>query len=579
MTLLLRKMQEVNQQFKERFLSVSEQTLHSIRHFLEMKTFFISFIANDDFEIVQASSTDNSLSSGNQTKLNQTICQHLISSKQKILTIEDTKLSPVHCDIPLVNQFNVRAYIGAPIILSDGRVFGTLCGVHDQPYTFSQKDIDLFKSMSSLLSYLLEVSESVYKDSLTGFYNRSLLDDFFQKLNPDESLGVLYIDLDRFKYINDSFGHLFGDKVLKEAAKRLKNVLKDNCIVIRLGGDEFLTIIPTVNSREELKNIAKEVILSFRKPFVIEAQQTYVTVSIGGCLYPQHGSSMEELIQRSDTSMYHAKDTGRNQLFIYSKENLSDRTRKILLKNALYTAIENRELKLVYQPKFDIRTREIVGVETLLRWENPALGTISPAEFIPLAEETGQIVEIGSWVFKEACQQNKKWQEKGLKPIHVAVNISIQQFFQENFIDFVLETLLELELNTFSIQLELTETMMNKDSKALLEVFNKLKDSGIKVDIDDFGMGFSTLYYLNHFPIHSLKIDPTYIRDLHKPTTSIILESVIDMAHKLGIIVTVEGVEDEHQFEIIKRCNADIAQGFLLGRPTTPSEIERLYLK
>ncbi|MGG1516799.1 EAL domain-containing protein [Paenibacillus oryzisoli] len=425
-----------------------------------------------------------------------------------------------------------------------------------------------------------KINQMVYLDPLTGLPNRHLLNDRLihaldQAQENKQMIGIMFIDLDRFKYINDSLGHATGDKLLIEAAKRFQDCVSKFETVSRQGGDEFIILFPNTTT-DEITKKARTIIRAFAQSFSIDDNELFVTPSVGISMYPGDGSDLDTLIKNADTAMYRVKELGKNSFQFYTPDMNDAVSKKMQLEIGLRKALERGEFQVYYQPQIDVATGGIIGVEALIRWQHPELGQISPVEFIPMAEETGLIIPIGEWVLKEACRQNKKWQEQGFLPIRMAVNISSRQFQQSNLIEVVSQTLSETGLDPKYLELELTESII-QDSKFAISTMQKLKDMGIFLSIDDFGTGYSSLSYLKLFPIDSLKIDQSFTRNMFENVKdAALVHTIISMAHNLDLKVIAEGVETQDQlaFLVEKQCNE--AQGYLFSRPQNAEHISAL---
>jgi len=416
-----------------------------------------------------------------------------------------------------------------------------------------------------------------YYDSLTGLPNRN---KFKQYLNesiheaPDQSIAILFLDLDRFKVINDTKGHSTGDIILEKVALQLKNVVKDKGIVFRQGGDEFIILLSNLNEKE-VEETTGEVLHSFNSPIVIHEQEFFVTPSIGISMYPKDGEDQESLIKHADTAMYLAKDRGKNNYQFYFPELEKASSRNMELENGLRKVLELEQLTLHYQPKVDLETLGIIGVEALIRWEHPELGMVSPCEFIPLAEETGLIIPIGEWVLREACQQSKEWEKNGLGIIPVAVNISVRQIKDDGFVDMVKETLSDLTFQADRLELEITESIM-QDFEKSTNVLNKLKKLGVIISMDDFGTGYSSLNNLRHLPIDSIKIDKSFVDDIMEDSNQVsIVKAIIDMSQNMNFTTIAEGIETENQVLFLKRNACQIGQGYHFSRPLPGPLLEK----
>ncbi|WP_435992508.1 bifunctional diguanylate cyclase/phosphodiesterase [Rossellomorea sp. LjRoot5] len=414
-----------------------------------------------------------------------------------------------------------------------------------------------------------------YYDSLTGLPNRN---KFKQHLsgslrdNPDQSMAILFLDLDRFKVINDTKGHSTGDAILGKVAFRLTKVVNDQGIVFRQGGDEFIIILSNM-SEEEVAATTKEILQSFISPIFIQEQEFFVTPSIGISMYPKDGKEQESLIKHADTAMYLAKEQGKNNYQFYYPELEKASSRNMEIENGLRKVLEFDQLCLHYQPKVDLDTRNIIGVEALIRWEHPTLGMVSPAEFIPLAEETGLIIPIGEWVLREACKQSKEWEETGKGSIPVAVNISVRQIKDGGFVEMVKEILSEYEFEPNRLELEITESIM-QDFEISTNVLNQLKKVGVMISMDDFGTGYSSLSNLRHLPIDSIKIDKSFVDDIMEDSNQVsIVKAIIDMSQNMNFTTIAEGIETENQMQFLKRNGCQVGQGYHFSRPLPASEL------
>ncbi|ABB33299.1 diguanylate cyclase/phosphodiesterase with PAS/PAC sensor(s) [Geobacter metallireducens RCH3] len=420
-------------------------------------------------------------------------------------------------------------------------------------------------------------------DPLTGLPNRNLLQDrlgqalaleAFRRRNP---ICVMFLDLDNFKKVNDTLGHTVGDMLLKAVANRLKNCLRGGDTVARLGGDEYIIVLPNVREVPDVITVAKKMINVFAAPLLLMGNEIYVTASIGIALFPTDGETVDALLKNADAAMYHAKEQGKNNYQFYSAEMNIRVFERLSLETSLHRAVKNQEFLLHYQPRVDLRNGRICGVEALVRWNHPEMGLVSPAKFIPLAEETGLIVPMGEWVLRTACAQNKAWQDAGLPPLRMAVNLSARQFRQENLIAMVEEILMETGLAPQWLELELTESLVMQEAEKSAAILRELTDRGIEVAIDDFGTGYSSLSYLKRFPIANLKIDQAFIRDMTRdPDDATLVKTIITMAHGLGMKTIAEGVELAEQIDFLCRHQCEEMQGYYFSRPITAEELGRL---
>jgi diguanylate cyclase (GGDEF)-like protein len=389
--------------------------------------------------------------------------------------------------------------------------------------------------------------------------------------------GVLFIDLDRFKIVNDSLGHAAGDKLLIEAASRLRSSVRESDVVARLGGDEFVAILNGVNDAGQIEAVARKILANLIASMDIAGHECRTTASIGVAVYPDHGEDGHILTKNADIAMYAAKEEGKNDFRFYSPEIRSQSIERLVLETNLRRALELNQFSLQYQPKLNMRTGAVSGVEALLRWNHPDLGNLPPLKFIPLAEETGLIVPIGRWVLKTACEQAITWQKQGLPPLSIAVNLSPRQFQDENLLRDVDEVLQRTGLEPALLELEITESMVMQNAARAIKLLAALRARGVRLAIDDFGTGYSSMSLMKQFPIDTIKIDRSFVRDLEKnPQDRAIATAIISMGKALGLTIVAEGVETEGQSEFLKGGSCDELQGYLFSRPVSPAEISAL---
>ncbi len=426
------------------------------------------------------------------------------------------------------------------------------------------------------------VRHLVNYDELTALPNRSMFHQradhaLAQARRNAKALALLFIDLDRFKNINDTLGHDAGDRVLKDVADRLRGCLRESDTVGRLGGDEFVVLIEDMSESSHVAEVARKIIAAVARPIVIESQEVHVTASIGISTYPDDSADIESLMKNADISMYRAKEQGKNNYQFYSAQMNLHTLDRLAMESGLRRALERDEFLLHYQPKIDIGSGRITGMEALVRWQPPEGALVSPAQFIPLAEETGLIVPIGAWVLATACARNKTWQDQGLPPMRIAVNLSARQFAQENLVQDVARTLAETGLDVSSLEFEITESMVMRDPEHTIKLLGGLKAMGIHLSIDDFGTGYSSLSHLKRFPLDSVKIDRSFIQDLPGDADdAAITRAIIAMAHSLRLKVIAEGVETEEQLRFLREHGCDELQGYLFSKPLPEEEFVRL---
>jgi diguanylate cyclase (GGDEF)-like protein len=417
-------------------------------------------------------------------------------------------------------------------------------------------------------------------DELTNLWNRRGFFTFSQKelefaKAHYETGAILFVDLDRFKLVNDLYGHHIGDLLLQTVAQRLKTCTRAKDILSRIGGDEFAFMLINVNS-STAKIICSRIIEKFTKPFNIEGIEIYITPSIGVSLYPADGENIDSLLQQADNAMYTVKKSGKNGFQFYAE--IDDQSNKIAkMEVDLRKAIESNQFILLYQPQLDLNTGEICGVEALIRWNSPNEGLVSPVDFIPVAEDTNQIIPIGEWVLRTACRQNKEWQNKGYKPICISVNISICQFNHPDFINVVQKALFDSELDPQYLKLEMTESLLLGNKKENIEKLEKLKKLGIKISLDDFGSGYSSFSYIRYLPLDELKMDKSFIRQVpNESKDNAIIKTIINLAHSLDVRVVCEGIEKKEQVEFLKQTDCHVMQGYYLSVPLECEEFEKL---
>jgi len=433
-------------------------------------------------------------------------------------------------------------------------------------YVGQSNDISQQKEFENRITYL------AYRDSLTGLPNRALLRDrvdqgLAQAQRENESLALLFVDLDHFKTINDSLGHAVGDLLLGEVAVRLNVAIRDMDTVGRLGGDEFLIMLPGADA-EAAAHVAQKLLDAVSRPFRIADRDLAVTPSIGIAMYPRDGTSFDDLLKTADTAMYKAKAEGRNLFRFFTPAMNQAVLQRLTLESSLRRAIEAGEFVLFYQPQYDIRSGALVGAEALIRWKEPTLGFVSPGQFIPVAEETGLIEPIGTWVLDEACRQVRAWQDAGLRLPRVSVNVSARQFSAKGMVDTVERVLARYALPGEALEVELTESLLAGDMEHTLGVLRALRGRNVHAAVDDFGTGYSSLSYLKRFPINRLKIDQSFVRDIEQDADDkAIATAVVTLGHSLGMAVIAEGVETATQLEILRQMGCDEVQGYHLGRP------------
>jgi diguanylate cyclase (GGDEF)-like protein/PAS domain S-box-containing protein len=420
-----------------------------------------------------------------------------------------------------------------------------------------------------------------FHDPLTGLPNRRLFNDRLHQAaamrhRRDNAFALMLLDLDRFKTVNDTLGHDIGDALLKAVAARLQGSTRQGDTLARMGGDEFALITLEVSQPEDVARLAEKLLDVLKEPFLLYGHELYVTTSIGVTLYPADASDADALIKNADIALYRAKDLGRNNFQFFTGDMNTAMMHRLRLESAMRWAVERNELILQYQPQADVITGRIRGAEALIRWRHPEFGMVSPAQFIPLAEETGMIVQIGEWILRTACAQAKAWEQAGV-PMRVAVNLSARQFHQGDLAETITDILAEMSLPPELLEVELTEGILMEDTQQTGAILDKLHKMGVQISIDDFGTGYSSLSYLKRLPIQVLKIDQSFVRDIHTdPDDRAIVTAVIALAHSMKLKVVAEGVETEDQLAFLRNYRCDIMQGYLFSRPVSGDEVLRL---
>jgi diguanylate cyclase (GGDEF)-like protein/PAS domain S-box-containing protein len=455
----------------------------------------------------------------------------------------------------------------APIHGRDGQGSGAIIVVRD---------------VSAARAMALQVAHLAEHDALTGLPNRLLLNDRVNQAialarRHNKKVALLFLDLDGFKHINDSLGHPIGDKLLQSAGKRIVACVRSSDTVSRQGGDEFVVLLSEVENPADAAITARRMLQTVAEPHSIDQHDLHITTSIGLSVYPDDGSDAETLVKNADTAMYHAKENGR-QSYQFFKPAMNVRAvERQSIEESLRRALERQEFLLHYQPKIDLRTLRITGAEALIRWTHPPRGPVSPAQFIPVAEDCGLIVPIGHWVLREACKQARAWAKDGLRLVTMAVNVSAMEFRQEAFVEGIFNVLSDTGLDPGSLELELTESVLMKRAESAASVLRELRAKGVRVAVDDFGTGYSSLSYLRKFPIDALKIDQSFVRQLTiTPDDTTIVSAIISMGQSMNLRVIAEGVETHEELEFLQAHHCDEGQGYYFSRPILPEQFARL---
>lgn len=530
---------------------------------------------------------------GQLVKVNQTLCQqfgysadtllsmnffHLIhpddfaSLQNQIQQLIDSQMKIYHSEHQCYRKDNESIWVSITISL-----------VHNQEnkpefFVVQVQNITLQKKAEERLRHM------AYHDPLTGLANRNKLEQFINQIlaqsrRHQESFALLFIDLDRFKNINDTIGHEAGDLLLQIIADRLKGAIRNTDLVARLGGDEFVIVVTDVHKSESVAVIAHKILESVMQAVVVKGQELYITTSIGISLYPFDGQNMQTLMKNADLALYRAKEHGKNNYQFYTMEMTSNAQERMSLQNALAHALMKDEFLLNYQPMMELKSRKITSVEAFLRWKNKEFGLITPDEIIELAEETGLIIPVSEWILRTACKDLKRWHQLGFTSLTVSVNCSARQFKQANLTNEILHILTETGVSPQSLELEVTEKIIMSDPENILRSLYALKDLGVKIAIDDFGTGYWSLNNLRRLSVDKIKIDKIFIKQMiNDETSSDIVSAIIAMVTKLGIKSVAEGVETRDQYEFLMHEGCSEIQGYYLTQPM-PEESMALYLK
>jgi diguanylate cyclase (GGDEF)-like protein len=483
---------------------------------------------------------------------------------------EDEQLATAHRNM---RSYLWRAAIGSVLLILLTTILGRMSW---------QLARGRLRENEAKLTHALRVEYLAYHDGLTTLPNRSLFNRLLtqaisQAQRNKKQLAVAFIDLDRFKQINDTLGHEAGDELLKEVASRLKGCLRDSDIVARLGGDEFVVLLTELSDEKFAATVAQKLLIAIAQPFVLLGQDFRVTASIGISTYPQDGHDEQTLTKNADIAMYQAKEDGKNEFQFYSEKLNANSLERLTLESSLRRALERREFQLYYQAKRDIASGQITGMEALLRWQHPDLGMLAPMQFIPVAEETGLILPIGRWVINTACLQNVAWQKQGLARVTIAVNLTARQFFDEYLVRDIASILKSTGMEGRLLEIEIHESLLIHDTEKTLQILTELKAMGIRIAIDDFGAGYSSLTTLQRFPLDTIKIDRSFIKDIttvgeHSGLTT----AIMAMGRSLSLTVVAQGVETKEQADFLREHSCDELQGFYFNKPVSAQQFTEL---
>lgn len=488
-------------------------------------------------------------------------------------------------------KYGIQACFADPILSGKGQVLGVILIFYKETHKPNEADLSLLKAVTDLASVAIEkvrmTEDLVYQakhDELTGLANRNALREWLEKSlvsakRYDEQVAILYIDLDRFKQVNDSLGHETGDLLLKDVVRRLSSIVRESDILARMGGDEFVLAAGRIEEKEDAKKLARRILQISSQAYHINGHELYVDASIGISFFPSDATEPEALVRYADTAMYYAKNKGGNRLFEFEPKMKKAVIERLQMENDLRKGMERGELELFYQPQYELADKRLIGFEALLRWNHPDLGRIAPLKFIPLAEETGLIMPIGEWVLHEACRQNVRWMKSGYGPFKIAVNVSSIQFTQGPFLDILNSAIADSGMDSQYLEIELTESLLINDMKFVANMLEEIKSLGATTAIDDFGTGYSSMSYLHKLPLDCLKIDRAFIINTEEDSHDAqkkrdLFKKIVEISHSLGLKVVAEGFDNKVQYDYLLSIGCDIGQGYFLGVPMPAREIE-----
>jgi polar amino acid transport system substrate-binding protein len=428
-----------------------------------------------------------------------------------------------------------------------------------------------------------KLKKLAYTDYLTEMPNHlaftEMLDSVMLTLRNEEVIALMHVDIDNFKNINDTFGHLFGDSFLRNVGQCLKVIITDG-MVVRFGGDEFAVLISHIADRSQAIELAAKIIKAFQKPWVLEKKEFYTTTSIGITYFPDDGTDAATLLKNADAAMYNAKENGKDGFDTYTRGMNSGILERLDMESSMRRALEKGEFQIYYQPQIDLSTGKLHGVEALIRWNHPVKGLLFPNSFIPIAEQSGLIIPIGDWVLRTACQRNKLWQEKGFEPFPISVNLSARQFQQPNLCEKIGDILSDTDLDPKWLHLEITESIAIKDINSTVRTLNQLIRMGVGIELDDFGTGYSSMIYLKQLPIRGVKMDKSFVAGITENSKEeAIARAIITLAHNMNLVVVAEGVETKEQANYLYKQKCDIGQGFYFSKPLEADKLQGILTK
>ncbi|KYP81291.1 bifunctional diguanylate cyclase/phosphodiesterase [Ferroacidibacillus organovorans] len=562
----------------ERLRNASSQMLTLLIQTVDMNTLFVAINDTKINRIITVYNRSTELLKEGSSPFIESYCSHVCKQDKNVLIIPDTKVNALTAKMTITKDLGSTTFIGVPIALKDGTKVGTVCGITKEMHPFSDTEINALHVAATFLGYVLELEYTNYVDEVTGAYTRRYLQVVFdENVTKQPSISLLYFDLDNFKMINDHYGHDWGDGVLHSVVARVKGFLQNRGLLFRLGGDEFAVLLLDFSTFEEVIPFAHDLLHQFDSPFSVRSLEFSITPSLGIAQYPYCSNNLKELLGHADQAMYAAKKDGGNRVRWYNPEEETKLQEKLFLQTRLREALENDMLELFYQPKIQIQNGSIRSMEALARWKDQDGLWISPERFIPIAEENELIGILGKWVLRTACRQQIEWIKKGHPPIVVSVNVSPKQFQICSMVQIIRDAISETGIDPSHLAIEITEGLLVKNSIDVAEELRQIRSLGVKIAIDDFGKGYSSLSYLRLFEPTHLKIDQSFIKDMLDDTGQMcIVSGIINLAHNLGMKVVAEGVERLEQLVRLAEEGCDLIQGYLISPPLPVHEIERI---
>lgn len=561
---------------EDKIKEMSGDIFRTISQSLDINTIFIARIDKATNNIFSVYNKDKIMFEELSAPLEQTYCNIAIEKPHEVTIIENTLSHEKTKMLEATKQYGMNCFIGVPIILRDGSIFGTLCAVDYKHIKFTKKHKETFSTLSNLISYIVDLEVSQVTDNFSGLYNRKFIENLIFYLDEkQEFISGLFIDLDEFKQINDLYGHNVGDKIIKESSMRIKNCVGNKGYCVRVSGDEFLIITKLIDYKQ-LENLAKLLIEKISEPYTALGKPITISASIG-IAANFDPAKMETLLQHSDEAMYLAKKAGKNQYKFY---NVSTIKNSGFTKKDLMNAIKLNEFRIYYQPQYSISKNRIVGLEALIRWEHPIFGFVTPNRFITLAENYDMIGDMTDWVIGQVCLDILKIEKFNISGIKFSVNLSPYDLKEENYYERVLNIIGKNKINLNFFEVEVTESLSVADNPHVIHNLNQFKANNIKVAIDDFGTGYSSLSYLKNLPFDSLKIDRAFISDVsNNSIDKKILKFLVDLTKSLNKELVAEGVENEQQYNTVKESGCDTIQGYLLSKPMPIQEVIDLLIQ